>query len=62
MMGGAAAPVWTNRHGTGAGGSQTGARKASNVSAVGGGFFPTLSMGGGAGVSSRSQRIRGVGS
>jgi hypothetical protein len=57
-----AALVWTNRHGTGANGSLTRAPKAGNVSAVGGGFFPTLSMGGGVGASGRSRRALGAGS
>jgi hypothetical protein len=59
----AAAPrVWTNWHETGAGGSQTRALNLGSVSAVGGGFFPTLSMGGGAGVSGRSGRAWEAGS
>jgi hypothetical protein len=57
MSCGAAARVWTNRHGTGANASQTGAPKAGSVSAVGGGFFPTLSMGGGAAASGGSRGI-----
>jgi hypothetical protein len=52
--------VWTNRHGTGANASQTGAPKPGSVSAVGGGFFPTLSMGGGAGASGRSRGFWGA--
>jgi hypothetical protein len=62
MRRGAAETVWTNRRETGASASQTGAPKPDNVSAVGGGFFPTLSMGGGAGVSGRSRLVWGAGS
>jgi hypothetical protein len=57
MRCGAAVRVWTNRHGTGADGSQTGAPKPGSVSAVGGGFFPTLSVGGGVGASGRSRGV-----
>ena len=60
MRPGAAALVWRNRHGTGANASQTGARKPGNVSAVGGGFIPTLSMGGGAGGLGRSRFVWGA--
>ena len=58
----AVARVWTNRRGSGADPSQTCAQNPANVSAVGGGFFPTLSMGGGAGVSDRSRLAFGAGS
>jgi hypothetical protein len=62
MRRGAATTVWTDRRETGANASQTGAPKPDNVSAVGGGFFPTLSMGGGAGASGRSRAGWEVGS
>ena len=55
----AATLVWTNRHENGARASQMGARQPGNVSAVGGGFIPTLSMGGGVGVLARSRRVWG---
>jgi hypothetical protein len=57
MRSGAAARVWTNRDGIGATGSQTGAPSPGNVSAVGGGFIPTLSMGGGMGISRHSKLV-----
>jgi hypothetical protein len=57
-----AAALWTNRHGTGAHASQTGAPKPANVSAEGGGFIPTLSMGGEAGIPGRSRLGSGAGS
>jgi hypothetical protein len=60
MRRGTAAVVWTNRHGPGANASQTGARKPGNISAVGGGFIPTLSMGGGAVGFGRSQFVWGA--
>jgi hypothetical protein len=61
MTRGAAALVWKNRHGTGANASQTRARKLGNVFAVGGGFIPTLSMGGGAGGLGGSRFVWGAG-
>ena len=45
------APLSASCHGVGADTSQTGAPKPDSVIAVGGGFIPTLSMGGGAGFS-----------
>jgi hypothetical protein len=41
--------LWTNRHTTGAVRSRTRASEAGIVIAEGGGFYPTLFMGGGAG-------------
>jgi hypothetical protein len=41
---------WANRHAFGALGTQTRAPRPGIVDAEGGGFNPTLSMGGGAGV------------
>ncbi|MFL5920045.1 MAG: hypothetical protein ACJ75Q_13105 [Gaiellaceae bacterium] len=52
------ATVWKNRHALGAEGSQTRATTGGIVTAEGGGFYPTLSLGGGAGTIGSSDRGR----
>jgi hypothetical protein len=47
--------VWSNRHALGAPASQTRAPAPGIVTAEGGGFIPTLTVGGGVGVSRSSQ-------
>ena len=54
--------LWTNRREIGANASQTGAPRRGNVIAVGGGFYPTLSLGGGAGDLGGSRRGLELGS
>jgi hypothetical protein len=50
--------LWANRHGVGAPTSQTRAPSRGIVATEGGGFNPTLLMGGGAGVSPHGGRDR----
>ena len=48
--------LWANRHGVGALGTQTRAPSLGIVATEGGGFNPTLLMGGGAGVPPHGER------
>ena len=54
--------VWTNRHAIGAAASQTRAPKPGTVTSEGGGFNPTLLLGGGAGSSVQAARRQEAGS